>query len=139
MPCASNPTNNQELAPAPEHLAAKAAAAPALIEVTEKAAKKAKDLMAKRGMTDGALRVKVLNGGCSGMSYHLEPTAEPSQPSDQTIEAHGLKVFLDAKSLLYLVGTTLDYESTLMSQRFVFKNPNATETCSCGESFTVNG
>lgn len=139
MACASNPTNDKELAPAPEHLVAKAAVAPALIEVTEKAAKKASALMAKRGITNGALRVKVLNGGCSGMSYNLEPTAEPAQSSDSIIEAHGLKVFLDAKSLLYLVGTTLDYESTLMSQRFVFKNPNATETCSCGESFTVNG
>jgi iron-sulfur cluster assembly protein len=108
-----------------------------LIDVTEKAAHKAKDLLAKRGMPEGAIRVRVLAGGCSGMSYDLQPTDEPPQPGDKTVEAHGLKVYLDPKSLLYLAGTTLDYESTLISQRFKFINPNATHSCSCGESFAV--
>ncbi len=88
-------------------------------------------------MPSGALRVKVLAGGCSGMSYNLEPTNEPPRPGDNVVEKEGLKVYLDPKSLLYLVGTELDYESTLMSQRFKFSNPNATHSCSCGESFTV--
>ena len=110
---------------------------PALIDVTEKAAQKGKELLTKRGMPDGAIRIKVLTGGCSGLSYAMEPTAEPLRPGEHPVEAHGLKVYLDPKSVLYLAGTKLDYEVTLMSQRFVFQNPQATTTCSCGESFSV--
>jgi iron-sulfur cluster assembly protein len=111
--------------------------ATALIEVTERAAKKAKDMLTKSGIVEQAIRVKVLAGGCSGMSYKVEPAAQGAQPGDQVVEAHGLKVCLDPKSVLYLVGTTLDYESSLILSRFKFINPNATATCSCGESFTV--
>lgn len=109
----------------------------ALIDVTEKAAKKAKELLTQKGMPEGAMRVKVLAGGCSGLSYAIEPTDGPPQKGDSVVEAHGLKVYLDPKSLLYLAGTKLDYEVTLMSQRFTFSNPNATVTCSCGESFSA--
>lgn len=116
---------------------ASAVPATAVIEVTERAAKKARELLVKQGMPDGAMRVKVLAGGCSGLSYAIEPTDAPPVKGDSVVEAHGLKVFLDPKSLLYLAGTKLDYEMTLMSQRFVFTNPNAVATCSCGESFTV--
>jgi iron-sulfur cluster assembly protein len=107
----------------------------ALLTITEKAARKALDMLAKRGGAS-ALRVKVLAGGCSGYSYDLQPVAAPD-PGDRTVTAHGLTVHLEGKSLLYLVGTVLDYESTLMSQKFTFKNPNAVESCSCGESFGV--
>ena len=111
--------------------------ATALITVTEKAAVKAKELLAKQGLTAGAVRVKVTSGGCSGFSYNLEPTADAPQKGDQVVETNGLKVYLDPKSLLFIAGTELDYESTLMSQKFVFKNPNASSSCSCGESFSV--
>lgn len=110
---------------------------PAVIDVTEKAAHKAKELLAKRGMPEGALRVKVLAGGCSGMSYAIEPTDQPPQGRDHVVDAHGLRVYLDNKSLLYVAGMKLDYEVTLMSQRFVFHNPLAKTTCSCGESFST--
>ena len=107
------------------------------LEVTERAALKAKDLLAKRGTPGGAIRVKILAGACSGLSYSLEPTIEPPQQGDKIVESHGLKMYLDSKSLLYLAGSCLDYESTLMSQRFKISNPNAVASCSCGESFAV--
>ena len=107
------------------------------IDVSDKAAQKAKELLNKQNISNGAVRVKVLTGGCSGLSYSLEPTADAPQKGDQVVETHGLKVYLDPKSLLFLAGTKLDYEVTLMSQRFVFQNPKATTTCSCGESFNV--
>lgn len=109
----------------------------AVIDVTEKAAQKAKELLNKQGFPNGAIRVKITSGGCSGLSYTMEPTDGPPQKGDNVVEQHGVKVYLDAKSLLYLAGTQLDYEQTLLAQRFKFKNPNATHTCSCGESFTV--
>ena len=109
----------------------------ALIDITEKAAKKGRELLVKKGFPEGAIRVKVTSGGCSGMSYHLEPAAEPPQRDEHVVESYGLRVYLHPKSLLYLAGTTLDYEQNLMNQRFVFKNPNAKTTCSCGESFSV--
>jgi iron-sulfur cluster assembly protein len=109
----------------------------ALIDVTEKAAQKGRELLAKKGLAEGAIRVKVLSGGCSGMSYHLEPAGPSPETGEQVVEAHGLRVYLHPKSLLYLAGTTLDYEQTIMNQRFVFKNPNAKTTCSCGESFST--
>lgn len=110
---------------------------PAIIDITEKAAKKGRELLAKAGHAAGAIRLKVVPGGCSGFSYHMEPTSDAPAAGDQIVETHGLKTYLPAKSLLYLAGMTLDYEQSLMSQRFVFKNPNAKHTCSCGESFTA--
>ena len=109
----------------------------AVIDITEKAARKGRELLQKHGLPEGAILLKVIPGGCSGFSYHMEPTAQPPAPGDQVVEAHGLKVQLPAKSLLFVAGMTLDYEQTLMSQRFLFKNPNATSACSCGESFAV--
>ena len=108
-----------------------------LVEVTERAARKARELLAKRGTPAGAMRVRVAAGGCSGLSYVIEPTADPPEKGDQVVEAHGLKVYLDPKSVLYLAGSRLDYESTLISQKFKFTNPNAAASCSCGESFAV--
>lgn len=109
----------------------------ALIEITEKAAKRGRELLAKAGRPEGGIRVDVIPGGCSGYSYNLSPSEAPVA-GDTVVEGHGLKVHLPAKSLLFLVGSVLDYEQTLMSQKFVFKNPNATSSCSCGESFAAN-
>lgn len=107
-----------------------------LITVTPGAAERAKQLLNKVGKPNGALRVKVESGGCSGLSYKLEPADAPG-PHDTVVETQGIKVFLDKKSLLYLAGTELSYESGLMGSGFRFKNPNAVASCSCGESFTV--
>jgi iron-sulfur cluster assembly protein len=107
-----------------------------LITVTPQAAERAKQLLAKVGKPQGAIRVKVDSGGCSGLSYKLEPADAPG-PQDAIVEAHGVRVFLDKKSLLYLAGSELSYESGLMGSGFKFKNPNAVASCSCGESFTV--
>lgn len=107
-----------------------------LITVTPQAAERAKQLLAKVGKPQGALRVKVTSGGCSGLSYKLEPADQPN-PQDAVVETQGIKVFLDKKSLLYLAGSELLYESGLMGSGFKFKNPNAVASCSCGESFTV--
>ncbi len=108
-----------------------------LFNITERAAKRARELLAKNNMADGAIRVRVLAGGCSGLEYSMDPTSDGPQEGDMTVEAFGLKVYIDAKSILFLAGTNLDYQETLMNQRFVFNNPKASTTCSCGESFNV--
>ncbi len=107
-----------------------------IITVAPQAAERVKQLLNKVGKPQGALRVKVISGGCSGLSYNLEPADQPD-PQDAVIETQGIKVFLDKKSLLYLAGSELQYESGLMGSSFKFKNPHAVATCSCGESFTV--
>lgn len=109
----------------------------ALLTVTERAAKRALSLLEKSGHPGGAVRVRVLAGGCSGMSYDLSPTSEAPKPNEPVIEAHGAKFYLDPKSILYIAGSELDFEQSLLSQKFVFKNPHAVSSCSCGESFTV--
>lgn len=107
---------------------------PSLFDVTDRAADRARQLLNGRG-PDAALRVKVVPGGCSGLSYALTPHAGPAPAGDHRVESKGLVVYVERESLLYLAGTTLDYETNMFSGRFTFKNPNAAEACSCGESF----
>jgi iron-sulfur cluster assembly protein len=113
-------------------------AAIATIHVTERAAKKIRVLLEKEGVSPeiGGLRVGVQGGGCSGLSYAMRLDTQP-RDRDKVIEEFGTRVFVDPKSLLYLNGTTLDYEETLMRQGFVFQNPNAARSCGCGSSFTA--
>ena len=106
-----------------------------MITLTENAAKHVQSYIAKRGKGVG-LRVGVRTSGCSGMAYKLE-FADDVKPEDHQFESHGVKVLVDPKSLLYLSGTTLEYEETLMRQGFVFQNPNAARSCGCGSSFTA--
>lgn len=110
----------------------------ATIHVTEAAAKKIRAMLEKQGLSSeqGGLRVGVQGGGCSGLSYAMRMESRP-RANDKIFEAHGARVFIDPKSLLYLNGLTLEYEETLMRQGFVFHNPNATRSCGCGTSFTV--
>src|SRR5688572_18465959 len=110
---------------------------PAPITVTETAAKKAKALLEKSGKPGAAIRVKVISGGCSGMEYRIEPDTEPPKPGDTVVETQGLRVYLDSKGLLYMIGSELDYTSSLIGSGFKFKNPQAVAECSCGQSFTV--
>ena len=102
---------------------------PNLFDVTDRAAARARQLLSGRG-PDAALWVRVIPGGCS-----LAPLDGPAPAGDQRVESNGLAVYVERQSLLYLAGTTLDYESNIFASRFTFKNPNAAEACSCGESF----
>ena len=107
-----------------------------MITLTENAAKKVHDLMVTREQTTGGLRVGVRGGGCSGFSYFLE-FAESSTDGDRELNSHGVILFVDRKSYLYLMGTEVDYVDALHESGFKFTNPNAKRTCGCGESFSV--
>lgn len=105
------------------------------IDITLTAAQKIRSLMAKQGIADGGLRVGVKGGGCSGLSYTFAWEKE-ERLGDQVFEGpEGAKLFVDRKSLLFLKGTTLDYDTGLLAKGFVFTNPNAKSTCGCGSSF----
>lgn len=109
------------------------------ITASEKAQQKAIELMNQAGIKDDAsyfLRVSVVGGGCSGLSYKLDFDNELKE-SDQVFEMENLKLVTDIKSLLYLLNTELDYSDGLNGKGFVFRNPNASRTCGCGESFAV--
>ena len=82
------------------------------------------------------VRVSVKSGGCAGMSYVME-YAKESKKNEEVIEDKGVKVFIDSNAIMYLLGTEMDYKTDKFSSQFVFKNPNETERCGCGESFKV--
>jgi iron-sulfur cluster assembly protein len=106
-----------------------------MIEITETAAQKIRTLMARQGIDEGGLRVGVKGGGCSGLSYIFAWERE-ARFGDEVFEGpDGAKIFIDKKSLLFLNGTVLDYDTSLISRGFVFNNPNAKSTCGCGSSF----
>ena len=107
------------------------------ILVTERAVKKIHSAMAKEGISpaEGGLRLGVMGGGCSGLSYSIKFDTQPRE-RDRIFEFDGVRLFVDPKSFLYLHGMTLDYEETLMRQGFNFINPNSTRSCGCGSSFS---
>ena len=107
-----------------------------MITVTEKAIDKIKEMMRKQQVEAGGLRVGVIGGGCSGMSYKLDFETQV-RPQDEVLEKDGVKVFVDFKSLQYLEDTTLDFSDGLNGRGFIFINPKATRTCGCGSSFSV--
>ena len=108
-----------------------------MITLTESAAKKVKDLMQQQGTPEGGgVRMKVVGGGCSGMSYQLAMEGVPS-PADKVFESHGVKVFLDPTSALFVTGTEIDWQESLMGAAFAFRNPMAKGTCGCGTSFNA--
>ena len=108
-----------------------------MITVTENAKSHALDLIRSENRPeDTFIRVGVDSGGCSGLSYKLE-FDNSLQPNDQVFEDKGIRIVVDKKSFLYLVGTELDYTGGLNGKGFVFNNPNASRTCGCGESFSV--
>ena len=109
------------------------------IYVSDKAKSKVVKLMDESGVTGDAsyfLRMSVVGGGCSGLSYKLDFDNE-TKPMDQVFEDNGLKLVTDLKSFLYLVNTELDFSDGLNGKGFYFKNPNASRSCGCGESFAV--
>jgi len=115
----------------------KGAPASAAISLTPKAVEMAKKQLAKRGTPDAAIRLGLRGGGCSGFSYVIEFSDDPPRERDRVFEFDGVKVFVDPKSLIYLAGTTLDWEQTLMYQGFKFRNPQEKQSCGCGHSFAV--
>lgn len=108
-----------------------------MINVTDMAVSKLAELRAEEGHSaDSNLRVSVKGGGCSGLMYDLG-FDEQVKDSDEIFEDKGVKILVDKKSLLYLLGTTLDFSDGLNGKGFQFINPNATRTCGCGESFAI--
>lgn len=108
-----------------------------MITITERAKNKALELMQKENRpTNTFIRVSVEGGGCSGLTYKLSFDNQLKE-NDKVFENNGIKIVVDKKSFLYLVGTELDYTDGLNGKGFVFNNPNASRTCGCGESFAV--
>ena len=107
-----------------------------MISLSETAAVKVSELIEKRPNITTGLRVGVRGGGCSGFTYFLE-FAEGPNKGDRELDSHGVTLFVDPKSYLYLMGTEIDFVDTLDASGFQFTNPNARRTCGCGESFSV--
>jgi iron-sulfur cluster assembly protein len=108
----------------------------AAIEISDRAAQKILQLTRDKGKPEGGLRLGVKGGGCSGLSYFVDWADGPAR-LDQVVEKEGARVFVDPKSALFLQGTVVDWQQTLMQTGFVFRNPNVKSSCGCGESFTV--
>ena len=106
------------------------------ITLSNSAATRIKEIMSKDEKNSLGVRVGVKSGGCAGMSYIMEYTKEIN-PNDEVIEDKGVKVFIDAGAIMYLLGTEMDYKIEEFSSNFIFKNPNETERCGCGESFKI--
>ena len=107
-----------------------------MIKVSDIAKETALRMMVEDNKPNSFIRVGVTGGGCSGLMYQLDFDDE-MKDGDQEFEDNGIKVVIDKKSVLYLVGTTLDYSGGLNGKGFVFTNPNASRTCGCGESFSL--
>ena len=105
-------------------------------ELTESAAQQVQRLMERDNKSGFALRVSVVGGGCSGLSYKLD-FDDQKKESDREFVINGVRIFLDSKSLLFVKGTILDFSDGLNGQGFVFNNPNAKTTCGCGSSFSA--
>jgi len=107
-----------------------------VIKLSRNAADRIKDIMSKAEVSTIGVRIGVKTGGCAGMSYIME-YAKDIRPNEEVIEDKGVKVFIDPKAIMYLLGTEMDYKKEKFSSQFVFKNPNETERCGCGESFKI--
>ena len=107
-----------------------------VITLSDRAAERVKEIIATAKEPIVGVRVGVASGGCAGMSYVME-YAKKTNPKDEVIEDKGVKVFVDSAAIMYLLGTEMDYKKEELSSTFVFKNPNETERCGCGESFKI--
>ena len=105
-----------------------------VIKLSDKAAIKIKQILSQAETPVIGVRVGVKSGGCAGMTYVME-YAKEIKPNEEMIEEKGVKVFIDPKAIMYLLGTEMDYRQEKFSSQFIFKNPNETERCGCGESF----
>jgi iron-sulfur cluster assembly protein len=107
-----------------------------MIEVTPKAVQKIREAFVKQGVTGGGLRLGVLGGGCSGLSYQFKYEAKP-RATDKIFEFEDVQVYVDPKSLVFLDGMTLDWKDSLIQSGFAFDNPHAKKSCGCGTSFSA--
>jgi iron-sulfur cluster assembly protein len=117
-------------------MATAARARPQVMRLTDAAADRIKAVMAKAERPIAAVRVGVKNGGCAGMAYTME-YAEAVNPLDEVIEEKGVRILVDPKAILFLLGTEMDYKVDRLSAQFVFNNPNQTAACGCGESVQI--
>ena len=108
---------------------------PAVVTLTPAAADRVRDLLAAQPDKAG-LKIGLKNGGCAGQEYTFA-LAEAAEPMDEVVSADGATVIVDGKAVLYLLGSEIDYETTRVASRFVFRNPNQTDACGCGESVTI--
>ncbi len=109
---------------------------PRIVGLTDAAAARVRAIMASRPEGAGALRVGVKNGGCAGQEYTMD-YVQGAGPFDETVEDKGVKIVIDAKAIMFLLGTEIDYTSEKLKAGFVFRNPNQTDACGCGESVTI--
>ncbi len=109
---------------------------PKIVTLSDAAAARVREIMDKADKPYAGLRVGVKNGGCAGQEYVLE-YAETAAPLDEVVEDKGVRILIDPKAVLFLIGTEVDYEITKLSAKFVFRNPNETDACGCGESVTI--
>jgi iron-sulfur cluster assembly protein len=109
---------------------------PQVMRLSEAAAERIKAVMASAERPIAAVRVGVKNGGCAGMSYFME-YADKIDPLDEVIEDKGVRILVDPKAVLFLLGTEMDYKVDKLSAQFVFNNPNQTSACGCGESVQI--
>ena len=107
-----------------------------VIKLSDNAANRIKEIMSQAENSTIGVRVGVKSGGCAGMSYIME-YAKDVKPNEEIIEDKGVKVLIDPNAVMYLLGTEMDYKRERFSSQFVFKNPNETERCGCGESFKI--
>ena len=109
---------------------------PKVVSLTEAAAERVREIMAKAEKPYAGLRVGVKNGGCAGQEYVLE-YADAAGPLDEVVEDKGVTILVEPKAVLFLIGTVIDYDVTKLSAKFSFRNPNETDACGCGESVTI--
>ena len=109
---------------------------PKAVSLTDAAAERVREIMTNAEKPYVALRVGVKNGGCAGQEYTFA-YAETIEPMDEVVEDRGVTILIDPKAILFLIGSEIDYETTKLASKFVFRNPNQTDACGCGESVTI--
>ena len=109
---------------------------PKVVTLTERAAERVREIMDRAEKPYAGLRVGVKNGGCAGQEYVIE-YAETAGPLDEVVEDKGVTILIEPKAVLFLLGSEVDYETSQLSAKFVFHNPNETDACGCGESVTI--
>ena len=109
---------------------------PKVVTLSDAAAERVREIMDKAEQPYAGLRVGVKNGGCAGQEYVLEYAAA-ADPLDEVVEDKGVTILIEPKAVLFLIGTQIDYEVTRLASKFVFRNPNETDACGCGESVTI--
>ena len=124
--------SNLDLTPAPRARRPR----PKVVTLTERAAERVREIMGRAEKPYAGLRVGLKNGGCAGQEYTLE-YAERADPLDEVVEDKGVTILVEPKSVLFLIGSEIDYEVTKLAAKFVFRNPNETDACGCGESVTI--